>query len=134
MIKLVYWQTAETGEPYFRWFDSGDLQNIAMLRNICAVAAGTPEIRHWLPTREYRIFEMYLEHEEFPPNLVVRVSAPYIDSQVAGSLDMPTSTVHRITPPARSIVCTARDSEPVNCEKCRACWDQDVKNVSYPLH
>ena len=28
MVKLVYWQAVETGEPYFRWFDSGDLQSV----------------------------------------------------------------------------------------------------------
>ncbi len=134
MVKLVYWQTAETGTPYFRWFDSGDLQSVEMLRNICAVAVGTPEIRHWLPTREYRMVEAFLENESLPANLVVRISAALIDGQPAHSLGLPTSTVHRAIAPPESTVCVARESEPVNCGTCRSCWDDAVRKVSYPLH
>lgn len=134
MVKLVYWQTAETGVPYFRWFDSGDLQSVEMLRQICAVANGTPEIRHWLPTREYRIVEAYLEDEALPPNLTVRVSGALIDGQAPRTLGLPTSTVHTNAPPRKSLVCTARDVDPVNCGSCRACWNNGVANVSYPLH
>ena len=134
MVKLVYWQTAETGVPYFRWFDSGDLQGIEMLRRICAVANGTPEIRHWLPTREYRIVAALLESETFPQNLTVRISGTLIDDQAPRSLGLPTSTAHATVPLAESTVCTATDAEPVNCRGCRACWDEEVKNVSYPLH
>lgn len=134
MVKLVYWQTAETGVPYFRWFDSGDLQSVVMLRQICSVAAHTPEIRHWLPTREYRIVEAYLKTESLPPKLTVRVSGALIDGQAPPSLSLPTSTVHTTVPPAESIVCAARDVEPVNCRSCRACWDPETQSVSYPLH
>ncbi len=134
MIKLVYWQTAETGVPYFRWFDSGDLQSVEMLRTICAVAVDTPEIKHWLPTREHRIVEAYLEDETLPSNLVVRVSAALIDGQPAHTLGLPTSTVHSSTPPAGSIVCAARHREPVACGECRACWSKEAETVSYPLH
>ncbi len=62
MVKLIYWQAAETGEPFFRWFDSGDLQSVEMVRDIVAVAERTPEIRHWLPTREYATVREYLRH------------------------------------------------------------------------
>ncbi len=134
MVKLVYWQMVETGVLYFRWFDSGDLQSVAMLRSICSVASATPEIRHWLPTREYRIVEAYLERETLPSNLTVRVSGALIDGQAPRSLDLPTSTVHTTSPPVDSLVCSARDAEPVNCRGCRACWDEEVQNVSYPLH
>ena len=134
MVKLVYWQTAETGMPYFRWFDSGDLQGVEMLRRICTVAGRTPEIRHWLPTREYRIVEAYLEEEPLPQNLTVRISGTLIDGQAPRALGLPTSTVHVSTPPMGSTVCAARDSDPVNCGTCRACWDERVDNVSYPLH
>ena len=134
MVKLVYWQMVETGVLYFRWFDSGDLQSVAMLRSICAVAKATPEIRHWLPTREYRIVEAYLERESLPSNLAVRVSGALIDGHAPRSLELSTSTVHTAVPPIGSAICTARDSEPVNCRGCRACWDEEVRNVSYPLH
>ncbi len=134
MIKLVYWQSFETGAPYFRWFDSGDLQSVGMLRSICAVVAGTPEIRHWLPTREYRIVEAYLEKETLPENLLVRVSGSLIDGQAPRLLGLPTSTVHTSAAKPESYVCPARKSEAANCEGCRACWDSDTESVSYPLH
>lgn len=134
MVKLVYWQCAETGVLYFRWFDSGDLQSVEMLRSICAVAACTPEIKHWLPTREHKIVEAYLKCETLPSNLTVRISAALIDGNAVPCLRLPTSTVHESAPPVASVACAARGSEPVNCGTCRACWDRGVENVSYPLH
>ena len=40
------------GEPYHRWFDAGDLADVAMLKAIVRVCELTPTIKHWLPTRE----------------------------------------------------------------------------------
>lgn len=133
MVKLVYWQMAETGEPYFRWFDGGDLQSVEMLRRIVAVAKLTPEVWHWLPTREYRMLAQYLASDSFPPNLVVRVSAPLVDGSAPEQFGLPTSTVHS-EKAAQGFACTAYDSRPPNCGECRVCWDPGVGNVSYPLH
>jgi hypothetical protein len=36
----------------FRWHDSGDVQDLKHLAKIFKVARLTPNIRHWLPTRE----------------------------------------------------------------------------------
>lgn len=134
MIKLVYWQAIERGTPHFRWFDSGDLQSVSMLRNICAVATGTPEIKHWLPTREYRIVEEYLEENSLPANMVIRVSAPLVDGSAPSLCDLPTSTVHTAELNVSGLACSASLSKPANCGSCRACWDHGVQNVSYPLH
>ena len=41
--------------PYHRWHDSGDLQSELHLAAICEVARLTPELEHWLPTRELAI-------------------------------------------------------------------------------
>ena len=133
MVKLVYWQMAESGEPYFRWFDSGDLQSVEMLQRIVTVARHTPEIWHWLPTREYRIVAQYLANDSFPPNFVVRVSAPLVDGQAPQQFGLPTSTVHD-QKAAQGFACAANESNPRDCGECRACWDATVGNVSYPLH
>ena len=133
MVKLVYWQMVETGEPYFRWFDSGDLQSLEMLHRIAAVAELTPEIRHWLPTREYRLVAQYLATDSFPTNLVVRVSAPLVDGPAPQQFGLPTSTVHA-QKAAQGFACTAYDHGPPNCGECRVCWEPAVGNVSYPLH
>jgi hypothetical protein len=133
MVKLVYWQTAETGQPYFRWFDSGDLQSVAMFRQIAAVALQTPEIWHWLPTREYRIVREYLRHEHPPENLLIRISAPLVNGPAPRNFGLPTSTVHSADG-GSGYICPARTATPPNCGSCRACWDGEVENVSYPLH
>lgn len=134
MVKLVYWQAAEVGSPYFRWFDSGDLQSGTMLQEICAVAAATPEIWHWLPTREYRIVEEYLETATIPANLVIRLSAHLVDRPAPQLRALPTSSVHSSAETAQGMACSAYSSKPAQCGECRACWDEKIQNISYPLH
>ena len=48
-------------QPFHRWFDAGDLQNVAMLRAICRVCELTPTIKHWLPTREAGILKAFFK-------------------------------------------------------------------------
>ena len=132
MQVLVSWQARRSGESFFRWFDSGDLQSGAMLERIVAVAAGTPEVQHWLPTREYALIRDYVRRAEFPANLTVRVSAHHVDGSPPRVGGLPTSTVH--TAEARGYVCPAYEVKPASCGSCRACWDPDVENVSYSRH
>ncbi len=135
MVQLVYWQAMETGEAYFRWFDTGDLQSVEILRSIAAVAAQTPEIRHWLPTRERAMVEKFLEVETLPPNLVIRLSARMVDERAPEfSSDLPTSTVHSAPELADGFRCRANERTPATCGGCRACWSARIKRVSYPLH
>lgn len=135
-------------EGYFRWHDAGDLQSVGHLRRIVRIAELVPDVKFWLPTREYEIVDEYLErYESFPPNLCVRLSSHYVDHPVElkgrPSLTLlPTSTVHvgwnqPVVAPSgiirESIECKAytRGNE---CGSCRACWSTEVKNVSYPKH
>jgi hypothetical protein len=124
---------------YFRWFDSGDLANIHMLEKIVLVCQNTPTIKHWLPTREVKIVKDYLKiYEKFPDNLLVRVSAPMIDGKPLkfrwqeGILYKWTSTVHH-KQKAIGHDCPSRFQEN-KCNSCRACWDRNIKNVSYHKH
>ncbi len=135
MVKLVYWQAMETGEPYFRWFDTGDLQSVEMLRSIAEVAKQTPEIRHWLPTREYAMVEEFLSTDTVPPNLVIRLSARLVDEVAPSSpTGLPTSRVHSEPDAALGFVCRANGRSPATCGGCRACWSSRIARVSYPLH
>ena len=43
----------------FRWHDSGDLQSVQHLINIVNIAECTPNVKHWLPTREVGIVQEY---------------------------------------------------------------------------
>lgn len=122
---------AKTGERFHRWFDSGDLQSVEMLHAIVLVCRLTPDIQHWLPTREAKIVKAYNPFL-IPDNLVIRVSATMVgDAPISGYAN--TSTVHRKTDTVHGHACPARD-QGNECGACRACWSRDVANVSYPLH
>jgi len=120
----------KTGEAYHRWFDSGDLQSPAMLQAICDVARATPEIRHWLPTRETKIVKDFTG--PIPDNLIVRISSPMVDDKPIAAWYW-TSTVHSKASEPVGHVCPA-SKQGNACGSCRACWSDDVRNISYPLH
>lgn len=143
-VDSLVFQILRAGEEYHRWFDSGDLSSIDMLRAIVKVAEATPHVKHWLPTREVQIVRDYaVLYGLFPSNLVVRVSAPMVDQKPLTFRH--TSTVHNKKPSRIHVsatgdahlnfghVCPA-STQGNKCGSCRACWNPEVKNVSYPLH
>jgi hypothetical protein len=111
---------------YFRWHDSGDVQDEAHLMKIFEVCELTPETSHWLPTREAWT-QKYLD--QVPSNLTLRFSMPMVDQEPAGSW-LNTSTV---VTTAGGRTCPAPDQDN-ECKDCRACWDPSVKNVAYGKH
>jgi len=118
--------------PFHRWHDSGDLQSVDHLTKICEVAAGTPELSHWLPTREVGILAAFIKAGGIvPANLTIRVSATMVDGAATKTWST-TSTVHHNAAP-NGHVCPA-PKQNNNCGDCRACWSKDVANVSYHKH
>jgi len=117
---------------YFRWHDSGDLQSLDHLKKIVAVAMATPQVRHWLPTREAGILKaFYKEGLSLPGNLAVRVSATMIDGKPHSNMGL-TSTVHKNS---KAIGFTCKAPKQSNeCKSCRACWNINIQNVSYAAH
>jgi len=124
-----------TESPWFRWHDSGDIQSYKHLENIVAVCKALPQVKFWLPTREYGLIRRYLvENGAFPENLTVRVSAAEYDAAAPTIANLPTSQVHKTDKPAAGIhECPARYQGNA-CGDCRACWDPAVKTVSYHQH
>lgn len=124
----------KTGEYYHRWFDAGDLQSEAMLRAIILVCNLTPNVKHWLPTREARIVKnvMAEQGQYMPDNLIIRISATMVGDKPHGQWAH-TSTVHGKSHTYTGHACPARNQGNA-CGECRACWDKSVANVSYPLH
>ena len=120
---------AKSGSGFFRWHDSGDIQNRAHLGRIVEVCRLTPTVKHWLPTREYSLIRRYVG--EFPPNLVVRFSAHMIDG-TPPELGFPTSTVISDHKPGPGI-CPAPE-QGGNCGPCRKCWNPKIPNVAYRAH
>jgi hypothetical protein len=120
---------------FFRWHDSGDLQNLGHLRAIVAIAEALPTVRFWLPTREYKLIGLYKDQGgTFPSNLTVRVSVARIDQapDALVRIGQPTSGVHSQSE-AYGEACKA-PSQGGECLDCRACWSPDVAHVSYAKH
>ena len=114
------------GEPVFRWHDSGDLQSPEHLKAIFEVCKNTPETRHWMPTREARFLKL-MDPDVIPKNLIIRFSSHMVDQQPVGWWPW-TSTVS-----TGGKTCPAKD-QGNECKSCRACWDRNVSNVTYPKH
>ena len=130
MVTLI----AKQSPNYFRWHDSGDLQSSAHLLRICSVAIRTPDTQHWLPTKEIGLVKQYLvRFKEFPSNLCVRVSAPFIDcfpklpQGVLGSM-----VYSKDLDPILAFKCPAY-TQGGKCGDCRACWGSNPV-VAYPKH
>ena len=118
--------TLITGEKWVRWHDSGDIQSIEHLENIFRVCRKTPDTQHWMPTREAQFIKR-LKVNQVPRNLIIRFSSHMID-QGPVSFWPWTSTVSTTTK-----TCPAKD-QGNECKSCRACWDRNVSNVTYPKH
>lgn len=124
-----------TGEAWFRWHDSGDIQSLEHLERIAEIAERTPAVKHWLPTREYMLVRRYLAKHERPPNLNIRLSAHLVDGP-APSIPGTTGSTVSSSPHVRTgspHVCPA-PTQGNFCGSCRACWDPTVAVVDYHLH
>jgi hypothetical protein len=138
-VEGVVFQIAKAKRERHRWFDSGDLQSALMLWAICQVAKATPDVIHYLPTKEVGYVKKFLERfgsSEIPTNLMVRISTAVVDGPLQAGLNgyteqLKTSTVHKENP--TGFVCPA-SQQSNQCLTCDACWRSDVENISYPLH
>lgn len=124
-------------DAYFRWHDSGDIQDIEHLEKIAEVAKRTPNCMHWLPTREYGIVSAFTAQYDIPPNLIIRLSAMFTDKPVVvpaslkGIAGIAVSNVHSKTAIGTACNAPAQNGE---CRTCRACWNRDVAAISYSIH
>lgn len=117
-------------ENRFRWFDSGDIQSLEMLEKINEIARLTPDIRHWLPTREVRYLKAFLiKHGAFSPNLQIRVSYAWIGKAPSNPIvkGVPMSTVD--VPGGHQCPAPKQGGQ---CLSCDACWT--TKDVNYDRH
>ena len=125
------------GDSHHRWHDAGDLQSLEHLRRIVEVCEQTPEVWHWLPTREYRLVTDYEDrYGPFPANLNVRASAHMVDGPAPTFRkhpDLTVSTVSTGPAPAGAHRCPA-SQQGNSCGDCRACWQRSVRHVDYPKH
>ena len=122
---------------FFRFHDSGDIQNVAHLEKIVEIAKRCSSCKIWLPTKENAIVLQYLAaHKSFPENLTVRLSCPMMDGENLAVKNLA----------AKNGLCVAsasRNMEIVNCHAyktdgacgdCRACWNKNVFEITYKRH
>ena len=136
MTKLIW------NQEYFRWHDSGDLQGAWHFANIVEVARRTPHVKHWIPSREYRMVTDY--EGDIPANLAVRLSAHMVDGAPPTNLGFPTSTVVADgTHDCDANIqwknstrghCSGMNTTTGQWEDCRKCWDTSNQNTAYPKH
>jgi hypothetical protein len=110
----------------------GIFKALSILKIYVEVANKTPAITHWIPTREHKIINDFIKAgNTIPDNLIVRISATNIDGKPPKNASH-TSTVHSKSE-AIGFECKA-PSQGGSCLDCRACWDTNIKNVSYKQH
>ena len=122
----------------FRWFDSGDIQGIDMLTDINRIAKATPHVKHWLPTKEYKLMSNHNLDIAF--NLTLRVSNPTRNKSFKGCYDYVSAVFdtkvnidHPLSVAKDSYMCPA-PKQNNECGSCRACWDKSVEEVVYKAH
>ena len=95
-VRAMTMQIANKKTKFFRWHDSGDIQDLKHLAKIFEVAKRTPDVQHWLPTREAwtRPYQ-----DRAPANLKLIFSMPMVDQEAAGKFNY-TSTV--VTDPSKA--------------------------------
>jgi len=156
MVYLINNQGNKKDKNYFRWHDSGDIQSLEHLKKIVEICKQTPNVKHWLPTREYKIIRDFLFWESFPDNLTVRLSAHLMDKLPPSMQGVCGSTVTK-DKPALGVQCKAyrtnKDKKVLSeeifqaltkqektdqglgiCGDCRLCWNKSIDNISYKYH
>lgn len=121
--------------PYFRWFDSGDLQSYKHLLDILWIARRLPTIYFWMPTQERRYLRQLTkdiaEGKTFvPSNIVIRYSSPMLNQPAID--DWPQISVVRTDDKWDCPSMTEKHKG--RCQDCRRCWDPNEKIISYKKH
>lgn len=135
MINLLYKM------DYFRWFDSGDVENEIMLEKLYQVCLETPHTKHWVPTKSRDLFDQYLwETLEALPNVKVRFSSPSKNGKY-DNIHGSTAISDKSQLDGNLFLCKAKSvgfkkngkPNPKKCHNCRACW-HNTRPIAYEVH
>ena len=143
--------------PEHRWYDSGDVHTVAHCLKIIAVCKLTPHKKHWIPTKERKLWQEALKMDTLPKNAVIRYSAHMVDKAPPESWENSSAVITDKAAPIGKLCeayrtkkngdmithdeyLTAKKEKQISkidlgyCGNCRACWSPAVKTVSYPKH
>lgn len=128
MVYLIG-QSVPIGDPYFRWFDSGDIQGMGHLLKIFEVCERLPMVKFWLPTQEYALLRrVKREGIRIPKNVLIRVSSRMPDGRP------PKEFPHTSSVTAGEDFNCPASLQGNRCQSCRKCWDESVAHVVYHQH
>lgn len=128
---------------FFRWHETGDIQDETHWAMMEQVMRRTPHTRHWVPTKEVDFMKSLIDEigaDALPYNTNVRVSAGWIGQRIEVPFPLTTSSVSDYTSgvivadPGYNCPATHDKSYEGFCGNCRACWSDSVANVNYKLH
>lgn len=130
-----------SGQEYFRWHDSGDLQGSLHLRLIYDICNNTRNTMHRLPTKEVQTLIDVSKNSLIPHNLNVQISSPYLDVKAERFGGLQLATTYRGCNAAfeaserdNSLTCPATIPNKSHvCGDCRACW-WNHSDINYILH
>ena len=126
MVYIMNHQKAVINSGLFRWHDSGDLQSMEHLQKIVNIATATPNVRHWLPTKESKFINNF--KGVIPANLIIRLSGSFIDGKAPKYKNTSTVVSSKDQATCKSF------KQNGQCLTCVQCWDSSIKNVSYLNH
>jgi len=126
MIYIMNHQKQVIKSGLFRWHDSGDIQSMEHLQKIVDIAKSTPNIKHWLPTKESNIIKNF--KGDIPKNLIIRLSGSFINGKAPIYKNTSTVTTDKDKATCRSFENNGQ------CKDCRKCWDSSIQNISYLNH
>jgi len=96
------------------------------LQKIVDIAKSTPNIKHWLPTKESNIIKNF--KGDIPKNLIIRLSGSFINGKAPIYKNTSTVTTDKDKATCRSFENNGQ------CKDCRKCWDSSIQNISYLNH
>lgn len=139
MVTLIKKKCAKV--PFFRWHDSGDIQDLNHFRKIIKIAEILPHIKFWIPTQEHELIRK-IKPENIPANLTIRLSNRKIGEQIEPQ-DFPSSGVVKMdntdweeavaNNTKRYFACPS-SLQNNECNTCRACWNPDIEHIIYRMH
>tara|TARA_R110000751_G_scaffold304985_1_gene420916 strand:- start:410 stop:1039 length:630 start_codon:yes stop_codon:yes gene_type:complete len=130
MVRLI-----KGRERWFRWHDSGDLQSMAHLIKIVAVAMLTPATQFWVPTREFGLVKKYRDAGGVvPANLAIRLSAPMVGAMFPPRAGLSSMVLKKGQQVPDGVHLCPASKQDGRCGDCRACWDTTTVATAYPQH
>lgn len=123
-------------DRWFRWFDSGDIPSIDIIKKIIKVCKETPWVKHWIPTNSWDVPKLlpYLKELESLKNVTVRYSSRTYNESIDWNISSMVVTNNYTKKSTKKKFICPSSQQGGKCLTCRACWDKKVKVVIYKKH